>query len=329
MKIQTLLLIGLCMLPGALSCSKKTAKETPPAKPEAVAQKPTPPAAAPTPDKPVDPPAKPAAEVTGDVSQLLVITDAFSLEHLGYWSEHFTIKGMPMLSENGEHMLRLQFNPFETAFAPSGEEAEPIGEFVIEKVRLSDLSVVQSFPLLQKKDIIQAQLDSRTKECVEKNRGAGPDAASGAAECPVDEKLAAIASAKKNVGKLAAVVIAELKAGQYTSMKTVPLKDPPAGEDGEEAEPPKNPDPELVYTVKVTKHRPTVRVLRKRDGKSVGEVTLQCAALPETSCTLGENLELFSDAKGRKVVVAGREVDMENGKVLASVVKVIALKTAP
>jgi hypothetical protein len=109
----------------------------------------------------------------------------------------------------------------------------------------------------------------------------------------------------------------------------VALKNPPAGEDGEEAAPPSNPDPELVYTVKVTKNRPTVKVLRKRDGKSVGEVTLQCTALPESSCTLGDNLELFSDAKGRKVVVAGREVDMENGKVLATVVKVLTLKTAP
>jgi len=305
-----------------VSCSSKTAKDTPPAKPEnapkpaAVAPVPTP-----APEKPATPPAAPVAEKLEDVSSLLVITDAFALENVGFWSDNLTIKGMPMLSDDGEHMLRLQFKAFETAFAPSGEETEPIGEFVIEKVKLGDLSVVQSFPLLSKKEILQAHRDARKKECVDKNAAAGDDAA-GVADCPIDEKqaAAAVAAAKTGILKRAALVAA---------MRTVPLKDPPAGEDGEEAEPPKNPDPELVYTVKVTKNRPTVKVLRKRDGKSVGEVTLQCSALPETSCTLGDQLELFSDAKGRKVVVAGREVDMENGKVLATVVKVVTLKTAP
>jgi len=333
MKTLSLLLTGL-LFTLTVSCSSKTAKDTPPAKPENAAQKPAAapvPAPAPTPEKPAVPAATAVTEKLEDVSHLLVLTDAFALENVGFWSDNLTIKGMPMLSDNGEHMLRLQFNAFETAFAPSGEEAEPIGEFVIEKVKLADLSVVQTFPLLSKKEILQAHLDARKKECVDKNKSTGEDGASGVADCPIDEKLAAtvVAATKTSILKHAAVVAAELKTGRYTSMKTVALKDPPAGEDGEEAEPPTNPDPELVYTVKVNKGNPTVRVLRKRDNLFLGEVTLQCPTEMGTGCTLGDYLELFSDAKGRKVVVAGREVDMENGKVLATVVKVLTLKTAP
>ena len=332
-KISSLMLIG-ALLTLTVSCVNSTSKDKPPTKPENAAQKPAsapPPVSTPAREKPAGPPSEPVTEKLEDVSHLLTITNAFALEHLGFWGENFTVKGMPMISGNGEHMLRLQFKVFETAFAPSGEEAEPIGEFVIEKVKLSDLSVAQAFPLLSKKEILQAHRDARQKACVDKNQGTGEDEASGVADCPVDEKQAAtvVAATRKSILKQAMLVAAELKTGQYTSMKTVALKDPPAGEDGEEAEPPKNPDPELVYTVKVTKHRPTVRVLRKRDAKVLGEMTLQCTALPETSCTLGDYLELFSDSKGTKVVVTSREVDMENGEVLASVVLVLPLKTVP
>ncbi len=330
MKTQLLLSLMVIALAG-LSCSKKNASQTPSKQAEAGSTQPAaadPPMTPSTPPPLPEPPTAPATAPAADPSSLLILGPDFALEDLGAWGDHVMIHDLPRLSDDKTHLMQLEWREFESPFAPEGEDEGPFHELEVEKIRLLDLQVIARFPLVTKEDIHQAHRDAREKACVDKVTAPGADTQAGVADCPVDAKrsAAAVEAARATVLRRAAPLTAELKAGGYAAMLRVPPKDPPRNEDGEEAEATAFADPELVHTVKVTRHRPTVRVLRRAGGPALAEVELKCTALPETSCTLADHIQVFADAKRRLALVIGREVDLENGKVLAKITRVLPLK---
>ena len=253
---------------------------------------------------PVDPELAPRLEL-GELSLETLGVDAPSLS------------GFPAISADGARIMELEQRFCYARFTDAAEEEEPFTELHVVLRALPDRREIRRWAILTEEEVRLAQRDAKDPECLREN-AVDPEEPYGSQEPDTCERIpergdAALARLRPVLQKRLDEVRQEARVLGARRLDRMF----PAGEDTK--------DHEVVYEAKDVDHRTPVRVLRVAGNVTLAQTTLACEGLPESSCDLSADLEVYWSATHRLVWLHASERDAEDGRSKGEIYRVLRL----
>jgi len=228
-----------------------------------------------------------------------------------------SLSGFPAVSGDGARILELERRFCYARFTDAAEEEEPFTELHVVVRALPDRKEISRFPILTEEEVRQVQRDAKDPECL-KDQAVDPEEPYGSQDPDSCERIPERVEAA--LGRLRPVLQKRLDevGSQVRALGTVRLDR--MFEAGEDAK-----DHEVVYEAKDVDHRTRVRVLRVAGNVTLAQTTLACEGLPESSCALAADLEVYWSAPHRLVWLHASERDAEDGRSKGELYRVLRL----
>ncbi len=253
---------------------------------------------------PVDPLAAPVLEL-GELTMDTLGVDAPSLS------------GFPAISADGARILELERRFCYARFTDAAEEEEPFTELHVVVRALPDRKEISRFHILTEEEVRQAHRDAKDPECLQ-DQAVDPEEPYGSQDPDSCERIPERVEAA--LGRLRPLLQKRLDEVGSQARALGAARLDRMFEAGEDAK-----DHEVVYEAKDVDHRTRVRILRVADRRTLAETTLACEGLPETSCALSAEVEVYFSATHRLAWIHATERDAEDGRSRGELYQVLRL----